>query len=96
METKIKGSFMNADYECLRFKRITEINTEIGYLQLLEYILQDCSYLHIVQYHFSDILEKDSFLPNIECKSFYRDKDNALKYAHEIGNKLLQQYECRL
>lgn len=84
----------NVDFESIKPKLITEINTQIGYLQVLEYTLQDCSYLHVVQYHFnSDVEAENYFLPKIHCKTYYKKKDKALKLAHEVGNQLLVQYD---
>lgn len=79
------------DFEGIKPQLITEVNTQIGYLQVLEYILQDCSYLHVVQYHFNNDTEENSFLPKIQCKTYYKEKDKALEFASKIGNNLLTQ-----
>lgn len=76
----------------LKSSLVTEMRTIIGYLQVLEYQLQDSSYVHVVQYHFNHVLEENSNFPKMNCKSFYREKDKAFKFAHEIGCKLLEQY----
>lgn len=77
----------------LKSKPITEIRTQLGYLLVLEYILQDYSYLHVVQWHFNNNLEEGNLIPKVNCETFHKEKDKALKLAHEIGNNLLQQYD---
>lgn len=75
----------------LQCKVITKVVTQIGYLQVLEYTLQDWNYLHVVQWHFNYDLIENSSIPNAYCETFYRDKDKALERAYDIGNKLLEQ-----
>ena len=79
------------DYFALTPKVITSVRTGLGYLQVLEYSLQDCSYLHVVQWHFDNVFEEGTLLPKMNNEIFYRSKDAALELAHEIGNNLLQQ-----
>ena len=94
-EEKIKNGFIgleNTGLGCLKSIPITEVRTLLGYLHILEYQLQDNKYLHVVQYHFNDILEENSVLPKIKSKSFYNEKDKAIEFAKNIGYKLLHQY----
>lgn len=83
---------INNDFEGLKHRKIIKVDTQLGYLQVLEYILQDFSYLHVVQWHFVQEIDKDNRLPKTYNETFYRDKESAMKKAHEIGNNLLQQY----
>lgn len=78
------------DIMSLRCEIITAVRTGAGYLQVLEYILQDFSLLHVVQWHFNDTVDKDLLVPIQNNETFYRSKDAALKLAHEVGNKLLE------
>ena len=73
----------------LNGKRILTVDTYNGYLQVLEYILQDCTYLHVVQWHTS-ILDSDNLIPNQYNKTFYACKDMALEFAVNIANELLK------
>lgn len=72
-------------------KKITTIESLHGYLQVLEYTLQDFSNLYVVQWHKNHIMHEEGF-PIINNKVFYDDKNGALKYAHDIANELLKQY----
>lgn len=83
---------LSKDSHGLNFRVITKVETQLGYLQVLEYIIQDFSYLHVVQWHFNNILDENTLVPKMNCKSFYREKDNALKLAYKVGKLLLQQY----
>lgn len=80
------------DFEGIKHKVITRVETSLGYMQVLEYILQDKSFLHVIQWHFINFKDGENLLPNINCQTFYREKDKALDFAHQIGNNLLQQY----
>lgn len=76
----------------LSHKLITEVRTSVGYLQVLEYTLPDLSLLHIVSWHFNDVvMEFDgNTVPKYNSTTFYRDKLSALSFAEEIGCKLLK------
>ena len=91
MEKENKTNFLK-DHFGIQSHVITKVETQLGYLQVLEYILQDWNYLHVVQWHLKNVLEENSTLPKVHCKSFYREKYKAMELAHEIGNNLLQQY----
>lgn len=70
-------------------KVIIQLDTPSGYLQVLEYMLQDCSYLHVVQWHFLDVLNEDK-LPKINCEMFFRNGNLAIERAYEVGCDLLR------
>ena len=94
-EEKIKNGFIgveNTSLGYLKSRPITEVRTQMGYLHILEYQLQDNKYLHVVQYNFNDVLEENSVLPKIESKSFYNEKDKAIEFAQKVGYNLLHQY----
>ena len=69
---------------------IIQLNTPAGYMQLLEYTLQDYSLIHVVQWHFVHILEEDSLTPVYNCTVFYKDKYGAIERAAEIGRELFK------
>lgn len=90
--SKKRNLSLNHAYEHgLKRELITELSTRIGYMQVLEYTLQDFSYLHVVIYSIYAELDNNN-IPSYKSKSFYRDKQNALKFAQELGNNLLNQF----
>lgn len=70
-------------------KVIIQLDTPSGYLQVLEYVLEDCSFLHVVKWHFLDVLD-DNRLPKINSKIFFRCKTDAIQFANEVGCDLLK------
>lgn len=77
-------------------KKIISVESTLGYLQVLEYTLQDsfsCSdKLCVVQWHKNHIMHEEG-VPVIYNKVFYGNKNGALKFAHDIANELLEQYD---
>lgn len=82
------------DISSLKPKKISCVDTQLGYMQLLEYTLQDFSYLHVLQWHFANTtgLTSSEELPKQNTKTFYQNKTAALQEAYEIGKNLLKQH----
>lgn len=82
------------DFFSLKGTVLSRVDTPLGYMQLLEYVLQDSSYLHILQWHFNseNDVDKDTLLPLVHTITFYRDKAGAQKRTYEIGEMLLLQF----
>lgn len=79
-------------FDSLVPRKITSVESTLGYMQVLEYTLQDFSYLHVVQWNNNNNMQEDGILPIVNNKTFFKDKNNALKFANEIGHQLLEQY----
>ena len=79
------------DLMALHAKRISSVDTQSGYMQLLEYTLQDLSLVHVLQWHFIEETEviNDTLLPCQHVETFYNDKHSALRRAFQIGEELL-------
>lgn len=76
----------------LKSKLLIELRTPLGYMQVLEYVLQDYSYLHVINWHFNNILEENLLVPSCNSLTFYKDKEGALLEADKIGRDLLLCY----
>ena len=73
-------------------KVIIQLDTPLGYMQLLEYTMQDCSYVHVLQWYFCNILLENTNFPKHNCETFYRNKNIAIERAYSVGNDLLKCY----
>ena len=76
----------------LKPKMLIELNTPAGHMQVLEYVMQDYSWVHVIQWYYSNVLNVDNNFPKIHCETFHKQKNDALKLAEKIGIELLKCY----
>lgn len=83
---------MNFDFSgSLKPRKVTEVSTTKGYMQVLEYTLQDLSSLYVVQWNFMRDVQDDGF-PIVNYRTYYNNTKDAFQFASGLGNELLNQF----